>query len=170
MKKRLAVLWVAWLLAWWPNADAQIDSTKIETNKDLIETINQNKSENWSNIISFEDAKRFQEQKEFSERILKNEKIQELIEEYWQESVEKIVNEIIINEININEDIKELIETALKDGDIQKALEEWNEENLIKFVEEVTKDFDMQSKWLRVIDKVCFGIIFIIVWENLKKK
>ena len=169
MKKRLAVLWVAWLLAWWPSADAQIDSTKIETNKDLADAMNQNKSEGWK-TISFEDARRLQEQKKLSERILKNEKIQELVEKYWQENIEKIINEIIINEVNISEDTKELIEKTLKDENIQKALEEWNEKDLAEFVEEVVKDFDMQSRWLKVIDKVCFGIIFVVFWENIKKK
>lgn len=169
MKKRLATLWVAWLLAWWPNANAQTNSTRIETNKNLADTISQNKSENWR-TISFEDAKRLQEQKRLSERIIKNEKIQELVEKYWKENIEKIVNEIIINEININEDTKELIEKALKDENIQKALKEWNEEDLTQFVEEVTKDFDMQSRWLKVIDKVCFGIIFVVFWENIKKR
>lgn len=164
MKKRLAALWVAWLLAQSPNTNAQIDSTKIDAQKDLASVM----SEKWTNTedstktISFEDARK---QHELLKNVLKNKKIQELVDEYWQEKVEEMINEIITND-----DTGKIMEQALKDAKVQKALEEWNEEDFSKLIEEIIKDFYKDSLWWKVVDKVFFWVMTILLWEWLKRK
>lgn len=163
MKKKLLALWVAWLLAWSPNAHAQIDSTKVETNKNLIEAVAKEKTSTDSSVkvINFEDAKR---QQELFEKVMKNEKIQELIDEYWQEEVEEMVNQIIANE-----DIQSVIEDALKDEKIQKAFEEWDQEAVSKRVEEILKEANEPWFWVNVVSRLWTVIIAIMVWELFKK-
>jgi len=39
MNKKLLTVWVAWLLVLWPNANAEINSTKLDKNKDLSEAL-----------------------------------------------------------------------------------------------------------------------------------
>jgi len=167
MKKRLLTLWVAWLLAWSPNTHAQIDSTKAEINKDLVEIVSkeQKTSKNQVKTITFEDAKKQQEQRQFFEKIMENKRIQDLIEEYWQEEVEEMVNQIITSD-----DTQSIIEDALKDEKFQKALEDGNEEEVAKLVKEFMKDFYGESFWWKIIDKVFFGIMFVILWEWFKKR
>lgn len=168
MKKRLITLWVAWLLAWAPNANAEINSTKEGTNKDLIETISndQTSSPDSSSTISFDEAKKLKENQELIEKLLGNENIQELIAEYWEEDVKTIINEIIKNG-----DVDEIINKALDNDDLKKAIEEWNDEEVTKILQEIIDDFyHVRPAWWRITDKVSYWITFVIVWELLKKR
>jgi len=133
MKKKLATLWVAWMLAVSPNAHAKTTIQTNETKKDLVEAFssNQTKYENKTDTISFEDAKSLMEQKKLIEKIKQDWKIKDLIEEYWDEEVDMMIEEIITSQ-----EVKDIVEKALKDKDIKKALENWDKENLIKNLSE----------------------------------
>lgn len=133
MKKKLATLWVAWMLAVSPNAHAKTTIQTNETKKDLVEAFssNQTKYENKTDTISFEDAKSLMEQKKLIEKIKQDWKIKDLIEEYWDEEVDMMIEEIITSQ-----EVKDIVEKALKDKDIKKALENWDKENLIKSLSE----------------------------------
>ena len=168
MKKRLITLWVAWLLAWTPNANAEINSTKEWTNKDLIETISNNQTTptDSASTISFDEARKLNEHKELIEKLLTNENIKQLIAEYWEEDVANIINEILKNW-----DVDEIIDKAINNEDLQKAMEEWNDEEVAKILQEIIDDFyHVRPAWWRIADKVSYWVTFVIVWELLKKR
>ena len=133
MKRKLATLWLAWMLAVSPSVDAKSAQKVEDTKKDLVEAIatEQTKNENSSDTISFEDAKSLMEQKKLIEKIKQDWKIKDLIEEYWDEEVDMMIEEIITSQ-----EVKDIVEKALKDKDIKKALENWDKENLIKSLSE----------------------------------
>ena len=167
MNKKLLTVWVAWLLTLWPNANAGINSTKLDTNKDLNEVLakEQTTSEDSTSTITFEEAKKLAEQKELYERIINNKEILEIIKEHWEEEVKKVIIELLTNE-----GTQTIIDDALKNEDIQKALEEWNQEELQKLIEEVIADFHHDRPWRwRVLDKLWFWVIMIFLREQLKK-
>ncbi len=167
MNKKLLTVWVAWLLTLWPNANAGINSTKLDTNKDLNEALTkeQTTSEDSTSTITFEEAKKLAEQKELYERIINNKEIQEIIKEHWEEEVKKVIIELLTNE-----GTQTIIDDALKNEDIQKALEEWNQEELQKLIEEVIADFHHDRPWRwRVLDKLWFWVIMIFLREQFKK-
>ena len=99
MKKLLETLWLVWMLMWSPSANAWVDTTRVETNKNLVETMvqEQTTSDNDEQTITLEEAQKLQEQQKLIEEIMGDEKIQELINEYWEEEVEKMVKDIITN-------------------------------------------------------------------------
>lgn len=121
MKKLLTTLWVAWMLAWSPSANAQIDSTRVETNEDLVEVMSkQNKSSEEAKTISFEDAKDLQEQLLFEE-LLEVERFHELVNEYGEEQVREALKELLSSE-----ETEEVVKYLLSDQKIQRALEKWD--------------------------------------------
>ena len=170
MKKTLATLWLAWMLAWSPSANAQIDSSKNETKKDLVEVMAKEQAalEEDGKTISFEDVKVLQEnQWQLIEEIMKDEKIQELINEYWEEEVQQIITEIITNK-----DTKEVIEKALKDENIQKALQDWNREGVEKWVQKISEEIYYwlgKVRELKLISTLC-GILMGIILRRIRKK
>ena len=129
MKKKLATLWVAWMLAVSPNAHAKTTIQTNERKKDLVEAFssNQTKYENKTDTISYEDAKWLIEQQQLIDRIKQDEKIQDLIKEYWEEEIDKMIEEIVTSQ-----EVKDVIEEAVKDNDVKKALEKWDKEKLLK--------------------------------------
>lgn len=136
MKRKLASLWLAWMLAVSPAVDAKSAQKVEDTKKDLVEAIaiEQTKNENSSDTISFEDAESLMEQKKLIEKIKQDWKIKDLIEEYWDEEVDMMIEEIVTSQ-----EVKDIVEKALKDKDIKKALENWDKENLIKSLSEFLK-------------------------------
>ncbi len=166
MKKKLLTLWVAWLLAWSPNVHAGSDIIKTETKKDLVETVTtreQNKPKN-SKTISFEEGKRLLENKELIEKVLNDEEVQAVIETYWQENIEKIINEVIKSQ-----DTEEIVKIAMKDKEIQKALKEWNKEKFEELIREITKDYNKDPLWVLVLDAIIW-IIVREIWKKIAKK
>jgi len=162
MKKRLVALWVAWLLAWSPNAHAGSDSVKTETKKDLVETVitsKQDKSKD-STTISFEEVKKLLEEKELIEKVLNDEEIQAAIETYWQENIEKI-----INEVTKNSDTEKIVKKAMEDEEVQKALKEWNKEKFEELIREIVKDYYKEPLWWLIAD----AIVTILIREFRKK-
>ena len=116
------------MLAVSPNAHAKTTIQTNETKKDLVEAFssNQTKYENKTDTISFEDAKWLIEQQQLIERIKQDEKIQDLIKEYWEEEIDKMIEEIVASQ-----EVKDVIEEAVKDNDVKKALEKWDKEELL---------------------------------------
>ncbi len=162
MKKKLLTLWVAWLLAWSPNVYAGSDTIKMETKKDLVETVTtskQNKSKN-SETISFEEGKRLFENKDLIETVLNDEEVQAAIETYWQENIEKIINEVIKSQ-----DTEGIVKIAMENKEIQKAIKEWNKEKFEELIREITKDYNKDPLWVLVLN----ATISIIVREFRKK-
>ena len=149
MKKRLATLATLGVMAWWLNAWAQSESIKIETNKNLITTISnqeQVSSENDMKTISFEDIAKQSKNKKLKEEVMDkitdNENYKQLIKQYWQENVDKVLDELLeiisdekfqeaMNKKN-EEEIKQIIKTALKER--KKEYRERVEELFIKYL------------------------------------
>lgn len=170
MKKLLTTLWLAWMLAWSPNANAQVDSTRTEINEDLVEVITkqQDLSEtDEKTTISWEDVKSLQENKQLIEEIMNDEKIQELMNEYWEEEVQQIITTIATDK-----DTKKVIEEALKDENIQKALQEWDREGVEKWVQEITEKvyYWLDKVWsIMLLSTVC-GMLMMIQINHIIKK
>ena len=167
MKKTLATLWLAWMLALSPKAQAEITPKTEEIKKDLIEavTTEQSTSQEDGQTISFEEAQKLKEWQQLFEEIVENEKIQELINEYWQEEVERTISEILTSK-----DAQELIKKLLEDEKIQKALEKWDEEAVIKRVEETIEEHKEWSFWSRVGKLMPASISWIIIWIYMGKR
>ena len=162
MKKRLVALWVAWLLAWSPNAHAGSDSVKTETKKDLVETVTtskQKKSKD-STTISFEEGKKLLEEKELIEKVLNDEEVQAVIETYWQENVEKIIKEVIKSQ-----DTEKIVKKAMENKKVQKALKEWNKEKFEELVRKIVYDHHKDPLWVLIIR----AVISIVAREIMKK-
>lgn len=169
MKKTLATLWLAWMLAWSPSANAQIDSSKNEIKKDLLETMVQDKAEpgEYGKTISFENAEKSYETQQLFEEVMKDEKIQELISEYWQEEVEKTVSEIITSKEG-----KKIMEKILEDEKVQKALEEWDHESVEKRVQEIAEEilyWFEKVREIKLVSTVC-GILMGIYIRKICTK
>lgn len=124
MKRTLATIWLAWMLALSPKSQAEITPKTEETKKDLIEVVSQwNASlENNDKTISYEATQELLNNQKLMEAIMSNEKIQGISQEYWQDVVEKSVSAILSNK-----KISNIIENLSKDENIQQSLEEWND-------------------------------------------
>lgn len=131
-KKTLATLWLAWMLALSPKAEAEITPKTEETKKALIEavTTEQTTPEKDGETIVFQEAQKLQEQQFFAE-IMNDEDFQKLIDKYWQENVEKVMNEILQNK-----DIKRTIRKVLEDEKAQEALKNWNNKKIEKIIKQ----------------------------------
>lgn len=123
MKKILETLWLVWLLAWSPNANAWVEATTAEANKNLIEVVSQGQDSPKDDYktISFEAAQELQNNQKLMEAIMSNEKIQKIMQEYWQEGVKQAINWILTNKAINN------VINSLKDEKVQQSIEEWNE-------------------------------------------
>ena len=88
------------MLSWSPKAQAGITPKTEETKKDLIEAITTEQAtpEEDGKTVTFQEAQELQEQSQLIEEIMGNEKVQELINEYWQEEIEKTIREMINSE------------------------------------------------------------------------
>ena len=165
MNKLLTTFWLAWMLAWSPSGNAQVDSTRAEINENLVEimTKEQETLEEDETTISFEGAKKMQEQ-QFFERIMNDEKIQELVKKYWQKKMETIVNLAISHESTL-----ELFEDSLiKEADtgrlvwlfllwmwpiiIEMASAAGNPDVQIARAEEKDKQRERDRKWAELFD------------------
>jgi len=160
MKKTLATLWLAWMLALSPKAQAGVSPKIEETKKDLIEAVIQGED---GKTVTIQESQKSQEQQLFEE-IMENEKIQELINEYWQEEVEQVIQEIIKNEKT-----QEIIEESLKDKDIQKALEEWDQEGVEKWVQKIAKKYHW-TFWGNVAKNTFIMIWGAVLWIIILRK
>ena len=167
MNKTLAMLWLAGTLALSPKAQAGITPKTEETKKDLIEavTTEQATSQEDGQTITFEEAQKLHEQQQLMEEIMENEKIKELINEYWQEEVERTISEILTSK-----DAQELMKKLLEDEKIQKALEKWDEEAVTKRVEETIEEHKEWSFWSRVGKSMPASISWIIIWIYMGKR
>ena len=123
MKKSLATLWLATSLAlsWAPKANAQVDKNSDETQHQIENVFNQQQNVDSNDTISFEDAKSLAENQQLIEEIMNNEKMQELINKYWEEQVRQALEELLSSDKTEN-----VIEYLLSDQKIQRALEEWD--------------------------------------------
>ena len=166
MKKKLLTLWVAWLLAWSPNVHAGSDSLKTETNKNLIGAVTTNKQDKSKEptTISLEDGKKLVEQKEILEKVLNDEKVQAVIETYWQENIEKIIKEVINSS-----DTEKIVKKAMEDKEIQKALKEWNKEKFEELIRKIVKDYHKDPLWVLIVDAV-ITIVAREFWKFLSRK
>lgn len=167
MKKLLTALWLIWMLSWSPKAQAGITPKTEETKKDLIEAIitEQATPEKDGKTITFQEAQKLHEQQQLMEEIMENEKIKELINEYWQEEVERTISEILTSK-----DAQELMKKLLEDEKIQRALEKWDEEAVTKRVEETIEEHKEWSFWLRVSKLMPASISWILIWINMGKR
>lgn len=150
MKKILLTLATLWIMAT-PNAKAKEINTTVDAKKNLVEVLSkkQVQSGKEQKTISFGDAK---SQQEIFDNAMKNEKMKELIKQYWQKEVEKVMKEIMTNE-----DTLSIIEELLKDEKAQKAIEEWNEEELRKIIETTT---NYHYKWNLYL--MCLALSIIV--------
>ena len=75
MKKLLETLWLVWMLMWSPSANAWVDTTRVETNKNLVETMAQEQvtSEDNGETITLEEVQKLQEQQKLVEEIMGDE-------------------------------------------------------------------------------------------------
>lgn len=166
MKKTLATIWLAWMLAMSPKAPSQTSSKIEERKKDLVEAMTQQQTApGEGKTITFQEAQKLQEQQKLMEEIMNNEKIQGLINEYWQEEVEKAISEIITSK-----DGNELMEKLLEDEKIQKALEEWDEEAVTKRVEEIVKEHKEWTFWMKIVNSLPASVFWIIMWIFIGKR
>ena len=123
MKKTLATLWLAWMLALSPKAQAEITPKTEETKKDLIEAVTTEQAtpeEDWK-TISFEEVKALHENQQLVEEIMSNENMQKIINEYWEEQVRQALEELVSSE-----EMEDVIEYLLSDQKVQRALEKWD--------------------------------------------
>lgn len=165
MKKTLATIWLAWMLVMSPKAPSQTSSKIEERKKDLVEAMTQQQTApEEGKTITFQEAQKLQEQQKLMEEIMNNEKIQGLINEYWQEEVERTISEIFTNE-----DSQELIEKLLEDEKIQQALKEWDQEAVTKRVEEIIQKHKKWTFWMQVVDKLPTAVCSTILWIYIGK-
>ena len=166
MKKIFVTLATLWVMAWSPNAHAQIDSTRAETKKDLVEVVSKQQvfqKTQWG-TIDFEEVQKLHEQQNFIEEVMNNGKIQELVKIHWQEDVQKIIN-IILND----KECGEILEKLLNDKEIQKALDEWNKEELTKRFEKIMKNYHLKEA-LRELGALFYNVLLILIWIIWLKK
>ena len=164
MKKLLETLWLVWMLMWSPSANAWVDTTRVETNKNLVETMvqEQTTSDNDEQTITLEEAQKLQEQQKLIEEIMGDEKIQELINEYWEEEVEKMVKDIITNKNTVK-----ILKKALDDKKIQKALQEWDEEYVTWKLQKLCRHY-YGLKYVWELGRNAFVILSVIFfWKKL---
>lgn len=123
MKKTLATLWLAWMLALSPKAQAEITPKTEEIKKDLIEAVmtEQSTSQEDGQTISFEEAQKSHEQQQLIEEIMSTEKMQEIINKYGEEQVRQALEELVSSE-----DTEGVVEYLLSDQRVQRALEKWD--------------------------------------------
>ena len=166
MKKLLTTLWLIWMLSWSPKAQAGITPKTEETKKDLIEAITTEQAtpEEDGKTITFQEAQKTQEQQLFEE-IMENEKVQELINEYWQEEIEKTIREMINSE-----ETKEVIDYLLSDQRIQRALKEWDWKAFSQRMLNILRVY----YGVKIINKIFLIILGIMGWiywiKTLKNK
>ena len=143
MKRTLATIWLAWMLALSPKTQAEITPKTEETKKDLIEVVSQwhTSLENDDKTISYEATQELLNNQKLMEAIMSNEKIQGISQEYWQDVVEKSVSAILSNK-----KISNIIENLSKDENIQQSLEEWND---LDITEETREFFSLKlsKRW-----------------------
>lgn len=166
MKKTFVTLATLWVMAWSPNVHAQIDSTKAETKKDLVEVVSKQQvfQKNQGKTIDFEKAQKLYEQQKFIEEVMNNGEIQKLVKIYWQEDVQKTIN-IILND----KECGKILEKILNDKEIQKALDEWNQEELTKRFEKIMKNYHLKEV-LRELGALFYNVLLILTWIILLKK
>ena len=159
MKKRIVTLATLGIMAWWPKAQTQLDYTKADTNKNLVSAVTNERTsdKDSTRTISFEDAKKLQENKELIKIIMKNEKVQKLVNEYQEEGIEKILGELLtdrefvkdMSDLLENENTRKTLE-VLSDDSSQQLTEQYWWESIVKNVKETIK------KWLSKYEKFYF--------------
>jgi len=158
MKKTLATLWLAWMLALSPKAQAEITPKTEETKKDLIEAVTTEHTtpEDDGKTISFEEVEALHENQQLVEEIMSNEKMQEIINKYWEEQVRQALEEIVSSE-----ETEEVIEYLLSDQKVQRALEKWDWEALSQRMLHILRAY-YGVRMLGIVSITVLSVLFLI--------
>ena len=175
MKKSIIALWIAWMLAWSPNAHAQLKTLKTLRNEELIETVSQD-SVSWpqrTKVVSYGKEKEKLEIKNLKNRIMSSKEIQEILKNLniKPEDARNSLDSILEYPENRNG-----FEAILKKEDLQKKIElqtkiqEYDSEVLAKRLDEISEKQTRAwiSDHMRDIGRAWIIFLLILILKNQK--
>lgn len=175
MKKSIIALWIAWMLAWSPNAQAQLKTLKTLRNEELIETVSQD-SVSWpqrTKVVSYGKEKEKLEIKNLKNRIMSSKEIQEILKNLniKPEDARNSLDSILEYPENRNG-----FEAILKKEDLQKKIElqtkiqEYDSEVLAKRLDEISEKQTRAwiSDLMRDIGRAWIIFLLILILKNQK--
>ena len=175
MKKSIIALWIAWMLAWSPNAHAGVNSTKSETNEALIEAVSSD-SVSWqqrTKVVSYEKEKEKLEIKNLKNRIMSSKEIQEILKNFniKPEDAWKSLDSIL--EYPENRNVFEAIlrkEDLQRKSELQTEIQKYDSEVLAKRLDEISEK--QTSAWIsdlmRDIERAWIIFLLILILKNQK--